>query len=30
MTEQKNKAELLQMRHTLYAHFDALIADLSE
>jgi len=30
MTEQKSKAELLAMRHALYAHFDALIASLSE
>ena len=30
MTEQKSKAELLEMRHALYAHFDALIAGLSE
>lgn len=30
MTEQKSKAELLEMRRALYAHFDALIAGLSE
>lgn len=30
MTDQQSKAELLAMRQALYAHFDALIADLSE
>lgn len=30
MAEQKSKAELLAMRWALYAHFDALIAGLSE
>lgn len=30
MKEQKSKAELLEMRRALYAHFDVLIADLSE
>lgn len=30
MTEQKSKAALLEMRRALYAHFDALIVDLSE
>lgn len=30
MTEQKSKAELLAMRRALYAHFDTLIAGLSE
>ena len=30
MTEQKSKAQLLEMRRALYTHFDALIADLSE
>lgn len=30
MTEQKSKAELLEMRRALYTHFDALIAGLSE
>ena len=30
MTEQKSKAELVEMRRALYTHFDALIAGLSE
>lgn len=30
MTEQKSKAELLEMRRALYARFDALLAGLSE
>ncbi|GHO45898.1 hypothetical protein KSX_40610 [Ktedonospora formicarum] len=30
MTDQKSKAELLEMRRALYANFDALIAGLSE
>ena len=30
MTEQKSKAELVEMRRALYTHFDVLIASLSE